>query len=855
MHQKLVALALALIVLAPMEASATPTYVGKYGYYAERCGPVWGPFESAETALTEGKRIQYEAPSGCFNSSVVSFAWATPEQNVGSCGWYRSGPRYLEGFETSNHAWSIIRYYSNNGGTCNNVGEDGLTIMRFRLVCKSSQMYFPDIQGCDDADPIPSRPGNPKNNGQDCPSCDVGDPINPANGNNWRREVDYAAVGVAVGLDFSRVYNSNNFSPDANTVRMVGKRWTSTWDRRLERTTLAQSGSSTQCYRRRSNGQIVCAYPIVQPTHQDIAATRSDGKVFVFKKVGADFIGEPDVPDRLVAVLNQNGETEGWTYLNGRSDETERYDSKGALLSITTRAGRTRALTYSDGVTNDTNVGRYPMTAPPCAHVQPGTPVAAGKLMCVTDTWNRQISFEYDGKGRLKKFIDPAQREYLYRYDGVSGGCNSTNTTDLVCKADNLTEVVYPDGKSRTYWYNESAHINDGVACPGNTNAGNGFGHLINSLTGFYDENTVRYATWTYDCQGRATGNVLAGGASAYRVAYGVLDPATGTSSSQVTAVLGTAANPTSVTTSYGFQHVLDVAKIKSMSKPCLNCGPIANRTYDSNGNVSTSTDWNNVLTKYTYDLARNLETSRTEGVGTLQERKTTTEWHPTLRLPAKIVEGARLTVFTYDTQGNLLSKSVRATADANGASGFAATPVGAARVWSYTYNAAGQVLTATSPRTDVVSKTTYDYDNQGNLITVTNAAGHQTVLTNYDADGRPGRVSEANGLVTDLYYSARGWLASSVTGAETTTYQYDGVGQLRELTNPDGTKITYSYDDAHRLIGVADNLGNSVTYTLDLSGNRIAEQVRDPAGVLTRQTARVYDLLNRVQQVTGAQQ
>ena len=61
--------------------------------------------------------------------------------------------------------------------------------------------------------------------------------------------------------------------------------------------------------------------------------------------------------------------------------------------------------------------------------------------------------------------------------------------------------------------------------------------------------------------------------------------------------------------------------------------------------------------------------------------------------------------------------------------------------------------------------------------------------------------------------------------------------------------------DDAHRLTSIADSLGNRIAYTLDAMGNRITEQVKDPKSVLARQTTRVYDALNRLQQITGGQQ
>jgi YD repeat-containing protein len=187
-----------------------------------------------------------------------------------------------------------------------------------------------------------------------------------------------------------------------------------------------------------------------------------------------------------------------------------------------------------------------------------------------------------------------------------------------------------------------------------------------------------------------------------------------------------------------------------------------------------------------------------------------------------------------------------------------------------YTYDAAGRVLTAK----DTLNRTTsYAYytaasfsgtaPNEighaiGDLQTVTNPAGHATQFTLYDRAGRVRQMIDPKGVVTDTVYTPRGW-TSSVTvtppggTARTTSYTYDNAGQLTGAALPDGTTLGYSYDAAHRLTGITDTKGNSVTYTLDNAGNKVGEQVRDPSGNLQRNITRVYDALNRVQQVTGA--
>jgi YD repeat-containing protein len=85
--------------------------------------------------------------------------------------------------------------------------------------------------------------------------------------------------------------------------------------------------------------------------------------------------------------------------------------------------------------------------------------------------------------------------------------------------------------------------------------------------------------------------------------------------------------------------------------------------------------------------------------------------------------------------------------------------------------------------------------------------------------------------------------------------YQYDNVGLLTRVTNPDKSYLAYRYDKAHRLIRIDDNLNNSIIYTLDLLGNRIGEQVTDPNGLLVRQISRLFDAKNNIVKLIGSSQ
>ena len=420
-------------------------------------------------------------------------------------------------------------------------------------------------------------------------------------------------------------------------------------------------------------------------------------------------------------------------------------------------------------------------------------------LIGVTDAFGHKLSITYNVYGNVSKMTDPNGGSYTFTY--TADGNN------------NLSTVTYPDGHIRQYVYENT--------------------QFVHALTGLIDENGVRFATYSYDSQGNAIVTEHAGGVEQVTLTY-----------PSVTNAIATDAG--GATRTYATQVVNGIALAGSVVETCgSNCSRTLSMGYDVDGNVSSRTDYNGNVTNYSYDLTRDLETSRTEAAGSAQARTITTQWHPTYRLPLVITEPGRTTTFGYDGNGNLLTKTITAS-------------IGS-QTWTYTYNTAGQIHTVTGPRTDVADITTYGYDTSGNLITVTNALGQVTTLTNYDLNGRVGQITDPNGAITALTYAPRGWLTNKVVTAgstvQSTTYNYDYVGQLVNVTLPDSSYINYTYDNAHRLTHIQDSLGNSITYTLDLMGNRTGEAVTDPNNVLTRQISRIFDTVNRLQQVTGAAQ
>ena len=419
----------------------------------------------------------------------------------------------------------------------------------------------------------------------------------------------------------------------------------------------------------------------------------------------------------------------------------------------------------------------------------------AEKLTSVTGPFGHALQFAYNADGLLFALTLPGGEVIRYEYDNWK----------------RLVAVDYPARATRSYGYADREH-----------------GWLLTSIA----DDGVGFATYTYDASGRVISSEHAGGAGRHQFEY-LASGTIVTDDSGLPAI-------------YTLQNVSGVHRVSGVSQPCADCGPAASTAYDSNGNISATTDFNGVQTLHLYDPVRNLETWRTEAAGTSVERVVTTSWHPAFRSPAQIDEPGRRTSFTYDLQGNLLTRTVTDTA------------TGDSRTWTNTYNSLGQLLTEDGPR-DVNDVTTYTYHSCsagsacGQIATVTNAAGHVTNYLTYNAHGSPLTIADPNGQTTTLAYDVANRLLSRTAGSETTTFEYWPNGPLRKVTGPDGTSTEYQYDAAQRLIGIEDQEGNRIAYTLDAAGNRTREDVYDPSDVLVSTRSARFNALGRKTQDIGA--
>jgi YD repeat-containing protein len=194
-----------------------------------------------------------------------------------------------------------------------------------------------------------------------------------------------------------------------------------------------------------------------------------------------------------------------------------------------------------------------------------------------------------------------------------------------------------------------------------------------------------------------------------------------------------------------------------------------------------------------------------------------------TLQLAGLIQSDGTTLAYTYDGQGRVLTAS-RGTETTTYFYGSGTTTVtdGLDRTWTYAYDGAGQLVTATAPPVDGLSDvTTYSY-SAGNLVQAKTTRGAAVVSQldyQYDANDNLAWQWDALGNAIQRAYDANNLLISET--------RYAGVDPDRAgATLPTGGMTTrYFYDTQERLRFVVDATGSVTEYEYAIGGNGVGQQ------------------------------
>ena len=511
--------------------------------------------------------------------------------------------------------------------------------------------------------------------------------------------------------------------------------------------------------------------------------------------------------DQKVTVTNQAGRVTTYTYdLAGQLTRMKHPDN-AEVVHAYDAIGRETSTTDERG-----NITRYEYD-PACA--------CSERISKVTDALNHATVYKFDVTGRLTSIIDAATRETKFTYD----------------VRDRLTQVRFPDATTLLRTYDPAGHQLTETDQAGRlTSYTYDAGGELTSVT-----DALNHATnYSYDAA-RNLVSVTDANNHVTNFEYDVLNRQTrrtlplGMSETFAYDAVG---NRTSRTDFNGKQTTYSYDSLNRLltKTPHASLGePVVSFTYTSTGKRATMVDASGTTT-YTYNNRERL-TSKATPQGTLTY--TYDAVGNVLSLNSSNTNGASVnysydaanrlqsltdnrlspgtTTYTYDVVNNLTgilsANGVQSTLTYNAVDNPTNVTIakgGVLRSYAYTYNAAGQRLSATENSGRTVS---YSYDAAARLTseTITNDPNSGNGALNYSLDAVGNRLTRTSTLAA---------IASS-----TSTYNAndrlnsDGYDANGNTTSADGKTYTYNFENRIKSM----NAG-ALTVTYDGDGNRVAK-------------------------------
>ncbi|MCP5417598.1 MAG: VCBS repeat-containing protein [Chromatiaceae bacterium] len=504
---------------------------------------------------------------------------------------------------------------------------------------------------------------------------------------------------------------------------------------------------------------------------------------------------EYDANGRLIAQLDGAGNRTDFSYdvENGTQQTTDRegnvkvlqYTEEGRLASANIN-GATSSYTY------DTRGNKLTETDPN-GNTRTFTYNAKDQMTSETDALGNVYTYQYDAQGRFSKLEDNGGSELNFTYDANGNPTEQRDANGTLMQG---------------FAYDSTGNVTQVATAAGNTNLT--YDASGNRLTSIVLPNGLT-RSFSYDSLGRKT-------------------------SESVTRTVG--GTPTVETINY---------------------------TYDGNGNLLTRTDPRGGSTTWTYD-ANNRKATQTDARGNTQSFVYDNRGLITrINYPDSTFE-----LFGYDLEGRKTARTDRAGRtmfweyDAQDRITRIIHPDGAQQ--NSTYDAAGNLITSSDP---LGNTTSYTHDALKRVTRVTDPLGNHTDRTYTNDQVRPTTLTDGNGNLKTFSYDTSHFLAEELIETElpdsttlqqsyapgahrvatrtdaagnSTSYSYDGRGNLLTVTDAAGQVTSYTYDEVGNRLTQTDANGHATTFTYDANGNLLTKTL--PGG----QTASwSYDLENNV--------
>ena len=422
----------------------------------------------------------------------------------------------------------------------------------------------------------------------------------------------------------------------------------------------------------------------------------------------------------------------------------------------------------------------------------------SNRLHSVTDEIGRVLRLEYHaGVSRLRGFDEE-------RFTEQPGHLASVTLPDGgVIEYDydnnrNLSRVRYPDGSSREYHYENE--------------------NWPNHLTGITDRTGARFATWSYDDEGRGTSSEHAGGVE--KVTFEYPDPSVVARGEVVETVV---TNSLGGESRYKWQQPVGSSvplMLSSSGAGCTTCAPTGMEfTYDSNGLMLSSTDRTGRQLRYEYDESMRLHAVYERLLGLEEQllvRNTYVDENSSRlsELAQRSVnpQGEQITRLFYNSD----SLPVRIEEH-----GFAPSSIDSdefvkiVRSTGLNYENR-RLVSIDGPRDDVDDITEFSYDAAGRVAEIRPPAGPVMKNEDFDTLGRPRSLRIGSQSPFQLTYDTAGRITSVSKDTQTIYFAYDGEGRMVSLTDPYGRITRITYDEAGRATQLIDDAGQVTQWSRD---------------------------------------
>ncbi|MCO1604046.1 DNRLRE domain-containing protein [Desulfosporosinus nitroreducens] len=567
-----------------------------------------------------------------------------------------------------------------------------------------------------------------------------------------------------------------------------------------------------------------------------VAYIRSDGSIINFQKnpdgsytapVGENYTLEKQTEDYKLTLKDQSIY---YFALDGLLKAIEdkncnrtrlNYDLNERLTSIVSPAGKVFSV-MTDAQARITSIGL------PNGGSLDYTYDEDGNLATYTDAGGRETTYNYDSQGRMVSYLDPnGNRVIQNTYDEQSRVVTQIDANGgqaSIAYYDGYNESTDANGNKTTYYFDDQYRITKTVKPDGNTEE---YTYDAENNRSSFKDVLDRVMTYAYDSQGNKTKETRWDGLSQ-----------TFTYDNKNNLLTSTDYNGHTASNAYDNKG--------SLIQASLPDGSSTEYTYNSQGLMLTIKDPEGNLTSYEY-----------EGADPTQVKDPLNHdyryYYNPLGLPVTVIDPeGKLTRLAYDPAGRLLNTQLpdqsitRYTYDPNGNN--TAITDGRQNTVHFSYDPMDHLAAVQDP---LGNSTAYTYDPNGNkteekdpsdyrikytydsLNRLTKTQDQDNGLTVYERDalGQILSVTDPKGNKTSITYNTSvDKPAQTVTAlGQTTTYQYDPVGNLLRVVFPDSTKKQYRYDELNRPNEITDITGVKTTLTYDNLSH--ISQIQDSLG------------------------